>query len=221
MPLYKTTNAGNPHIGLFARATDKLAAADISSPPKFLTALAALGAPILKTTFGGSGLAGIYLAMNSHGAVVPSFCTNEEMGALKSFGLNVISLPGAFCAAGNNIAANDFGCVANPAIQKQHVKRISDCLGVEVVQRTVAGYQTAGSCVLATNRGFIAHNRCGEAELKELSSILKVQGSNCTLNTGVAFVSLGAIANSRAAIFGESSTGFEMGRAATALELAD
>lgn len=219
MAIVKAANFGNPHLGLFVRATDKLAVADISSSPKLTSALSALGVPVVSGTFGGSGLAGVYLAMNSNGAVVPSFCSKDEISALKSHGLNVLILPGAFCAAGNNIAANDFGAIVNPEFPPALAKKISECLGVEAVRRRVAGYLTVGSALLATNKGFAAHNRAGEEELKELQSILRVPGLNCTLNTGVAFVSICAVANSRAAIVGESSTGFEAGRLESALSL--
>ena len=219
MPVSKTSNLGNPHIGLFARASDRLAAVDISASPKFLTALSSLGVPIINATFGGSGLAGIFLAMNSNGAVLPSFCSREEISLFKSQGFNVAQLPGRFSAAGNNIAANDFGAVANPEMPKAELKKISECLGVEAVPLRVAGYSVAGSCVLATNKGFLAHNRASGEELKELQSILRVGGINCTMNTGVALVSICAVANSNGAVLGESSTGFELGRAAEGLSL--
>jgi translation initiation factor 6 len=141
------------------------------------------------------------------------------MAVFKEKGMNVAVMTGAFSASGNNIAANDFGAVANPLLPKKELKKISDCLGVEAVPMGVAGYFTSGSAVLATNKGFAAHNRASAEELKELQSILRVPGQNCTLNTGVAFVSLCAIANSHGAIFGEESTGFEVGRAAEALGL--
>jgi translation initiation factor 6 len=219
MAFQKTSNFGNPHVGLFARASDNLAVADLTSSPKFLSCLKLLGAPIIKASFSGSGLAGIYLAMNSNGAIVPSMCDKAEISALRSHGLNVFSLAGEFCAAGNNVCANDFGAVINPQIPRAIAGRISDCLGVEAVGRRVAGYLTAGSAVVATNKGFLAHNRCSEEELKELQSILGVRGVNGTLNTGVASVGLGIVANSRAAVFGEACTGFEMGRAAEGLAL--
>ena len=88
-----------------------------------------------------------------------------------------------------------------------------------MVRRRVAGYFTAGSCVLATNKGFAAHNRAGEEELKELQAILHVPGQNCTLNAGTAFVQSGALANSSGCLAGEASTGFELGRLAGALGL--
>ncbi len=212
-----SSNFGNPHLGLFARASEKLVAADISASPKLLLALSGLAVPVMKTTLGGSGLIGIYLAFNSRGAVVPPFCSREEADALKSGGLNVCRISSEFSAAGNNLAVNDYGCVANPEMKRKEILKISECLGVEVVQRHVAGYLTAGSCVLATNRGFAAHNRCTEEELKELGAILKVPGGNCTVNAGVAFPPLGCVANSAGAVFGEGCTGFELGRVASAL----
>jgi translation initiation factor 6 len=219
MEFPKTSNYGNPHIGLFARASDKLIAVDTTSAPKMLSALEDFGVPMVKATFGASGLVGIYLSFNSSGAIVPSFSDKAEISLLRSQGLNIFSLPGKFCAAGNNVAANDFGAVINPEIPREMAKKISDCLGVEAVGRAVAGYLTSGSAIIATNKGFLAHNRCSEEELKELQSILHVQGMNGTLNTGVAFPALGAVANSRHALFGEACTGFEMGRAVQGLGL--
>jgi len=219
MPLSKTTNFGNPNIGLFAKASEKFAAVDVSASPKLLLALGSLGVPVLKTTLGNSGLVGIFLAMNSNGAVVPRGCSGLEIAVLKEEGLNVAVASSHFSAAGNNIAANDFGAVANPELSNPEVKRIADCLGVEVARMKVAGYLTAGSAVLATNKGFAAHNRASEAELKELQSILKVRGTNCTVNTGTPFVPLGAVANSKASVFGEATTGFEAGRIFEALDL--
>ncbi|MFA6213896.1 MAG: translation initiation factor IF-6 [Candidatus Micrarchaeia archaeon] len=219
MEFSKTSNFGNPHIGLFARASDRLIAVDVTAAPKMLSALGSFGLPLVAASFGASGLVGIYLSFNSNGAIIPSFCEKAEIALLRSHGLNIFSLPGRFCAAGNNVAANDFGAVINPEIPNEMARKISDCLGVEAVRKKVAGYATAGSAVLATNKGFLAHNRCSEEELKELQSILRVQGANGTLNTGVAFPSLGAVANSKGALFGEACTGFEMGRAAQALDL--
>ena len=219
MEFPKTSNFGNPHIGLFARASDKIIAVDITSAPKMLSALEAFDIPLVRATFGASGLVGIYLSLNSTGAIIPSFSDKAEIALLRSHGLNIFSLPGKFCAAGNNVAANDFGAVINPEIPREMAKKISDCLGVEAVSRAVAGYLTSGSAILATNKGFLAHNRCSEEELKELQSILHVQGINGTLNTGVAFPALGAVANSHHALFGEACTGFEMGRAVQGLDL--
>jgi translation initiation factor 6 len=220
MAVCRASNFGNPFIGLFAKSSDRLAACDASCSPKLEHALGALGVPIAKLTFGGAmGLCGIFLAMNSNGAVVPSFCSREEVSALKRHGLEVEKLSGPFSAAGNNIAANDHGALVNPAMPRKEIRKVSDCLGVEAVPMRVAGYSTPGSCVAATNKGFAAHNRATSEELKELEAIFRVSGLNCTVLTGIPFVPLGLVANSSAAVFGESATGFEIGRASEALGL--
>ncbi|MCX6769906.1 MAG: translation initiation factor IF-6 [Candidatus Micrarchaeota archaeon] len=219
MMITKAANFGNPHVGLFAKANDSTAFVDISASPKLLSALPALGVKIKQTAFGGSGLIGIYLAMNNNGAVVPSFCSKEEISILKASGLSVATLPGQFCAAGNNVSANDFGAVANPEMPRRLLRELSDCLGVEVVPKSIAGFSTVGSCLIATNKGFAVHNRASEKEIAELSKIFKVGGLNCTLDMGVAFVSLGAAANSKGAVIGEATSGFEAGRLSEALGL--
>lgn len=220
MEVTKATNFNNPHIGLFARSSESIVAFGASVSQKLSDKLSLLEAERVEVSLGNSGLAGIFISMNSNGAVVPSFCEQNEVDLLKEKGLNVLRISGGFSAAGNNISANDFGAVANPGISREDVRKISDCLGVEVVQKRVAGYLTVGSCLLATNKGFLAHNRASEEELKELKSILRVDGQNCTLNAGVPFISICAIANSHCAIFGEATTGFETGRAASSLGLA-
>ena len=162
MQLSKAANFGNPHIGLFCRASDRLVVADASASPKFISSLSLLGVPVHLATFGGSGLAGIHAAMNSNGIVLPGFCSKEEIALFESKGLNVAAFPGKCSAAGNNIAANDFGAVANPSLPSELVRLASDALGVEVAQMAVGKYQTSGSAVLATNRGFACHNRATE-----------------------------------------------------------
>ncbi|MEM4554248.1 MAG: translation initiation factor IF-6 [Candidatus Anstonellaceae archaeon] len=220
MPITKASNFGNPHIGIFAKASEKMVIADVSCSPKLLQAISSLGKETVKCTFGGMGMVGLFAAFNSNGIVVPPCSTEREIEIFKKMGLNVAVAKSQFSAAGNNIAVNDFGGVANPLLTKEELQKVQDCLGVEIVQMKVANYLTAGSAVLATNKGFLAHNRATEDQIKELESILHVPGQNCTLNTGVTFVSLCAIANSQGAIFGEASTGFEVGRASEALGLA-
>ncbi|MCX8194680.1 MAG: translation initiation factor IF-6 [Candidatus Micrarchaeota archaeon] len=217
MKIIKAHNFGNPHVGLFAKASDSLAVVDVASSPKLLASLEKTNVPLIRATFGGGGLSGIFLALNSNGAVVSSHCSPEEIRLLKSQGINVLLSPPQFSAAGNNIAANDKGAVVNPQLPRKFIAQVSDCLGVEAVPMKVAGYLTVGACVLATNKGFAAHNRISGEELKELHSILRVSGVNCTANTGVPFVPICAVANSHCAIVGESSTGFEVGRLAEAL----
>ncbi|MCX8197292.1 MAG: translation initiation factor IF-6 [Candidatus Micrarchaeota archaeon] len=217
MPIFKASNFGNPHIGVFAKISEKIAAADFSCSPKLADKLSQMGLEVIRCSIGGMGMVGLFVALNSNGIVLPPHSSAKETEVFKKAGLNVSKIASQFSAAGNNIAANDFGAIANPLLPKEELKKIQDCLGVEVVPMQVAKYHTVGSLVLATNKGFIAHNRATEEELSAIQSALRVPGVNGTLNTGVSFVSLCAVANSRGAVFGQASTGFEIGRAANVL----
>ncbi|MFA5108876.1 MAG: translation initiation factor IF-6 [Candidatus Micrarchaeia archaeon] len=223
MAVYKTNFDGNPFIGLYARASDELTLIPKSSPDKFATrAQEVLGGRIFRASVASSPYLGVYFAINSNGIVSSPFMHKEELAEIKKLGLNVLVInEGGFSAVGNNICCNDNGAIVNEEMPPEIVKQIADVLGVEAVRMPLAGYKTVGMMAAATNKGWIAHNRINEKEAAALESIFKVKGMNATLNAGTAMVGLAVVANSKAALVGETTTGFETGRAEQALELTD
>ena len=220
MAVWKTSFAGNSYLGLFAKASDRLALIPKSSPPKFEEKAKGLGVEIAKTSVGGSPYLGVYFAMNSRGIVVPPFLTKQEISELKATGLEVMVVEDTrFCALGNNIACNDSGAVANPDMPKNVLDEISEALGVEVHARTIAGYKTVGMMAVATSKGWVGHNRMTDEDAVALEMIFKAKGRNTTVNSGAAMVGLGVVANSKSALCGENTTGFEVGRLEEGLDL--
>ena len=65
MAVWKVNFAGNPYIGLFAKASDRLVLMPKSSPEKFEERISLLGEKVVKTSIGGSPYIGVYAAMNS------------------------------------------------------------------------------------------------------------------------------------------------------------
>jgi len=133
---------------------------------------------------------------------------------LKKRGLNVFSLEAL--SPGNNVVANDKGALASNRVQKKDLKKISDCLGVEVFQQRFAT-PTVISSTVATNKGLLVHNDFTETETKFLEKILGARGLQATVNHGVLFNSLGVVANSKGAVVGEATSGFEVQRIYEAL----
>jgi translation initiation factor 6 len=216
----RTSNYGNPFIGIYGACNERLMLLGIPCSPKLESACAkALGVEVRRVSVDGPGLLGLYCALNSNGIVVPAHAGKAEVARLKGLGLNIHRVRGRMSACGNNVLANDRGAVANPGLPKAEVRRMADCLGVEVVQMKVANYVTVGAVCMATNRGFLAHPRAGEQDVRALESALRVPGSVGTANLGVPFVGLCALANSRGYVVGEGTTGFEMGRFDEALGL--
>ncbi|VVB57110.1 Translation initiation factor 6 [uncultured archaeon] len=220
MAVWRGQYDGNSYVGLYAKASDQLCIVPRGAPEKFLRGASALGAPLLRASIDGSPYVGLYLAMNSNGILAPSFLSAEERQELEGSGLKVgILRDSRFSALGNNVACNDRGALLNPGMHHEDVKLAEKILGVPVRQATVAGYHTPGSCLVATNKGWLAHNRITPDEGAMLEELFGSPGLNGTTNMGSAFVGIGAVANSKGLIVGESSSGFEESRITQALDL--
>lgn len=213
--LLKGSFYNNPYVGLFLRASDKLVAVPRSIPEKTLESVqSALRVPVFNASISQSNLLGIFSVMNSTGAVLSSLAEKQEALEFKKQGLNVAFLEPF--SPGNNVAANDKAALASHHLSKPDLKRIGDCLGVEVFQHRFAAPSIITS-IAVTNRGFVAHNDLTDTELKLLEKIFKVRGMQATVNGGTVFSSLGLVANSNGALAGEASTGFEVQRIFEAL----
>ncbi len=212
----RSAHFGNPFLGAFACETEKFTF--IGGFPDKLKAACRqfLNTEVLDISINGSDLAGIFIAANSNGAIFPEFVLSDELKIAKEAGLNTLVLKSRFFAIGNNIAANDKIALVNPDIDKESVAQISDCLGVEAIQRTIAGYNTVGAAAVLTNRGFLIHNSAGR-ELFELEKALGMKGGIGTANMGVPFVGMCLLANSKGYVAGEDTGGFEMHRIEEAL----
>ena len=220
MGIWRGQYDGNPYVGLYAKVSDKLCIIPRGAPDKFTKGASALDVPLLRTSVDGSPYVGLYMAMNSNGIIAPAFSSKDERAELDAAGLNTATLRDSrFSALGNNVACNDRGALVNPDMHHEDVLLIEQILGVPVKQGAVAGYHTPGSCLVVTNKGWLAHNRITEEEAGMLEELFGVPGTNGTTNMGSAFVGIGAVANSKGAIVGESSSGFEESRITEALDL--
>jgi translation initiation factor 6 len=222
----KFTYYGNPFIGLFARTNNKVTITSISSPDKFSRMAEILDTEFIRTSFAGSALVGLYSVMNDHGILLSEVVDDSEVDKLKNdfksldIDMEVTKLESRFTAISNNIALNNKCAVINPNMADEHiVKMISDALDVDVEAMNVAGYNTVGATVAATNKGFITHPSISAEELEILKNVLGVDGGVGTVNGGMPFISLGIVANDERAIVGELTTGFELHRIEESLGL--
>jgi len=212
----RSTYYGNPFLGAFGRSTDELTF--LGNPPEKLHEACSrfLKTRLINMTVNGSNLTGLFMAANSKGAVFPEFISSDEMKLAKEAGLNTMVLEARLSAIGNNIVANDKIALVNPEMGKKDIPLIADCLGVEVIPRTIAGYPTIGSVCVLTNKGFLIHSSAGR-ELGELEKLLGIRGGIGTANMGVPFVGVCLITNSHGYVAGEQTGGFEMHRIDEAL----
>ena len=156
-------------------------------------------------------LLGALMVVNNKGMLVPSTCAQWEFDYLKkSTDLNIEILDTKANALGNLISANDKGCVMSPILPKEVGKKISDALGVEVIQKKVAGYHQVGVMVNANNHGGIIHPETDERDIKTISNVLGVNLEPATINGGIPYVSSGILANNNSIVVGTFTNGPEI-----------
>ena len=212
MGIQKGSFFKNPFIGLYIEASDSLALLPKNAPHDVEAQLhSVLQVKVVRTFVDESGLLGLFAVMNSSGCILPGFAEESELKMLRKEGLNVYRIKKGH-SPGNNILANDRGALVNPAVNPADARGISDCLGVEVFQQPVTNFGAIGSLNVITNKGLLAYNDISEVELKLMERIFKVKGAIGTVNFGSIANALGVVANSKGALVGETTSGFEMQR---------
>lgn len=178
--------------------------------------------PLYPLTINNSNLIGVYTASNKHGIIVPNITKEEEIEVLESYldgGSQIGILKSIDNAFGNLILCNDKGAIISPLL-KEHRKQVEDILDVETVVYEFAGSNLPGSISLANNYGCVVHPLASDEEIEHINSILKVNETDVsTINRGIPYLSAGAIVNDNNGIFGQESTGPELMRLTSVLNL--
>ena len=201
-----------PNIGIYTKTNDKF----VFVPNGFADTKAKTLASYLKAEYVFASVAntrvlGTMMVINNNGVLLPSLCSQWEVDSFKkTTKLNVGILDTKHNALGNLIAANDKGGVVSPKIPSEAVKIIIDTLGIEVIQKKVAGYHQAGVMVSANNVGGIIHPETDEDDIRAISDVLKVKLEPATINGGIPYISSGILANNNAVVVGNLTNGPEI-----------
>jgi len=162
------------------------------------------------------------MVVNNNGIILPRTALEEELVHLrKSTGLNVDILDTKHNALGNLICANDKGGIMSPMIPTEFVKKVEDILGIEIIQRRVAGYHQVGAMVVATSCGGIVHPDTEEKDIKIMSEVLGVQLEAATINGGIPYVASGILANKKSLVVGTLTNGPELVMLTRAFKIED
>lgn len=209
---------GVEFVGVYAVANESQALLPRDSDDRFQEDVTlALTVKCSRGTIASTNLIGSLVALNSYGAAVTNFATDEEMLAFD--GLNIVRLADRLNACGNNILVNDNGCLVNPEMTDETVRALEEVFNVEVFRGTIADQNTVGSVCKATNKGLICHPSASEQDLRLLRDIFKVEPKITTLNYGSPYVGASIIANSKGGVVGNRSTPIEQGRVEDALDI--
>ncbi|MFW9828996.1 MAG: translation initiation factor IF-6 [Candidatus Thorarchaeota archaeon] len=223
MMIIKAQVFGRSLIGVYLTANNSF----ILYPPTLIKSLlkkfnTVFEIPFYPLTINNSTLLGVYIASNKYGIIVPNIIRDDELENLKTYvkdSTQIGVLKSIDNAFGNLILCNDKGAIISSFLQNQR-KEIEDVLNVEVVVFEFADYYLPGSISLTNNYGCLVHPLTTDSEIDKISSILKVEEIDVsTINRGVPYLSSGAIINDKSGIFGIDSTGPELMRLTSVLNL--
>jgi len=221
--LKKVTYFNNSWIGTFFTLNDSVAFVPLDTKDSVISKMDVVfkGIDVVKTNLATSSIVGIYVNLNNNGIVLPSLLEDKEKEIIKQVAkrhdLNLYFSKSRWNGFGNNLLVNDKGGVASTKLSRSEILKISDTLGVEIVQLDIFGFKTPGSIMIANNMGFGINFQIDLYDYKAVEDALKVKGKKCTINVGSGFVGMGAISNNKAYMVGEATTPYEMGAIEEAL----
>ena len=212
MDIIKYDVYSGPNIGLYTAVNDKhLFVPNGFAKTKAKKLSSYLDVDTVFTSMANTRLIGAMMVLNNNGVLLPSSAAQHEYDLIKkSTGLNVDVLDSKHNALGNLICANDKGAVVSPMIPKDRVKKIQDVLGVEVIQKRVAGYHQVGVVIVSTLQGGVIHPEADEDDINTISNVLGVNIEPATINGGIPYVHSGILVNNHNMVVGTHTTGPEI-----------
>ncbi len=163
------------------------------------------------TAVANTRLIGALSVMNNKGVLLPTTAYQNEYDFLKDeTDLEVGVLDTKYNALGNVICANDKGAVVSPWLSKEECKTVSDVLGVETIQKRIAGFNQIGSVMVANDSGAAIHPDTDEKDIELFSDVLGVNIEPSSINNGVPYVASGVLANNHCIVVGSLTTGPEI-----------
>ena len=201
-----------PNIGVYINVNDTIGLVPMGFAETKANKLAEyLNVEIFHTAIANTMLIGTLSVMNNKGILLPSTAYQDEYDYLKNeTDLEVGVLDTKFNALGNVICANDKGAIVSPALSKEDCKIISDVMGVEVLQKKIAGSHLSGVSLKANNTGGVIHPEAEEKDIKIIEDLLSVNIEQTSINGGVPYVTSGILANNHCIIVGSMTSGSEI-----------
>ncbi|HJJ20902.1 MAG: translation initiation factor IF-6 [Crenarchaeota archaeon] len=201
-----------PNIGVYISVNDTIGLVPMGfAETKAKKLEEYLNIEIIYAAIANTRLIGALSVMNNKGFLLPTTAYQDEYDFLKNeTKLQVGVLDTKFNALGNVICANDKGAIVSPALSKENCKVISDVMGVEVLQKKIAGSHLAGVAIRANNTGAVIHPETEEKDLEIIADVLGVNIEHSSINGGVPYVSSGILANNHCIVVGSLTSGSEI-----------
>lgn len=209
---------GDPNVGLYGYATDRYCLIGREVPEKLHKNIEeVLNVKLITMTIAGTSLLGVFLNGNNKILLVPSIVFPQELEILNKHKIKYKVIDTKYTCLGNNMIINDKAALISNDYGIRESKKISDALGLDVVQAKIANHNTLGSLAVLNKNGILCHHDILESEAKVLKKVFKLEINTGTVNMGMPFVASGILCNSKGMIIGDLSGGPEIINADQAL----
>lgn len=215
MIIEKANYYGNPHIGLYIFANDRVSFIPRDAEPKLEQLVSSvLGVPTHRLTIADTNVINILIIGNNKGVLLPHIVKDYELNIIKqAFDGNIAVVRTKFTALGNVCLVNDKAALLAPYVYEDLAKYVKEVLEVEVIEKgTINGIPTVGSAAFVNNKGGLVHPDATEDDLNLLSDLFGTKFDIGTVNFGIGFIKSGLVGNSKGLLVGERTTGPEIMR---------
>jgi translation initiation factor 6 len=212
MDIIKNDVYRGPNIGVYINVNDDF----LLLPMGFAQTKAEKRAKYLKTeiiysSIANTRLLGALMVMNNNGILIPKTAYMDEYDFLKKeTKMEIGVLDSKYSALGNVICANDKGAIVSPWLSKEDCKTIEQVLGVEVLQKRIAGFNQTGAVMVANNSGAAIHPEADEEDMKTFANVMGVKIEQTTINNGIPYVMSGIVVNNHTVVVGSMTSGPEI-----------
>jgi len=201
-----------PNIGIYINTNDSF----VFVPMGFAQSKAEklgdyLKAQVVFSAVANTRLLGALMVMNNNGILLPKTAYMDEYEFLKKeTKMEIGVLDSKYTALGNVICANDKGAIVSPWLSKEDCQTIEEVLGVEVLQKRIAGFNQTGAVMIANNSGAAIHPEADDEDMKIFANVMGVKIEQTTINNGIPYVKSGMLVNNHSVVVGSMTSGPEI-----------
>jgi len=201
-----------PNIGIYINTNDSF----VFVPMGFAQSKAEklgdyLKAQVVFSAVANTRLLGALMVINNNGILLPKTAYMDEYEFLKKeTKMEIGVLDSKYTALGNVICANDKGAIVSPWLSKEDCQTIEEVLGVEVLQKRIAGFNQTGAVMIANNSGAAIHPEADEEDMKIFANVMGVNIEPTTINNGIPYVKSGMLVNNHSVVVGSMTSGPEI-----------
>ncbi|KAI5181474.1 translation initiation factor 6 [Nematocida sp. AWRm80] len=205
---------GSSDIGTYSRLTNMYALVAATDSTGFVSAFEeALNIPVVQCSINGIKMVGSQTVGNSHGLLVSSTTTDQELQHIRNSlpeKIRVRRIDERLNALGNVMVCNDHSALVHSDVSTETIEVVADVLGVDVFKYNLKDNGLIGAYSVMNNTAMMVGSKTTAEEVAELSELLNIRVIPGTVNRGVDVIGSGVVINDFTCFVGDKTTSTEI-----------